>query len=100
MHKPDKEFLHIIDSTPLVSIDLIVKNRNSQVFLGKRNNRPAQHFWFVPGGRIRRNETLDQADEIVIDDQHPSTQWMNIDELLASPEVHENTKAYFRQVFH
>lgn len=58
---PDDEFLNIIDKTPLVSIDLIIENPEGKILLGKRNNRPAQDYWFVPGGRIRKNETLSQA---------------------------------------
>ena len=56
-----KAFLMVIDSTPLVSIDLILRNSSGQALLGLRNNSPAQGFWFVPGGRIRKNETLVQA---------------------------------------
>ena len=59
----DKDFLNIIAVTPLVSIDLIVKNRTGNVFLGKRVNRPAKGYWFVPGGRIRKNEHLHEAME-------------------------------------
>ena len=40
---------------------MIVKNHQGQVLLGKRNNPPAQHYWFVPGGRIRKNETFIEA---------------------------------------
>jgi colanic acid biosynthesis protein WcaH len=54
-------FLKIIDATPLISIDLIVRNLQSDVLLGKRRNRPAQGFWFVPGGRIRKNERIAEA---------------------------------------
>ena len=57
----DKKFLEIIDSTPLVSIDLILEDREGKVLLGKRVNRPAQGYWFVPGGRIRKNEKLADA---------------------------------------
>lgn len=57
----DKKFLTIIDSTPLVSIDLIIENTDGNYLLGKRVNRPAQGFWFVPGGRIKKNETLADA---------------------------------------
>ena len=57
----DADFLNIIDKAPLVSIDLIIENPQGKILLGKRNNKPAQGFWFVPGGRIRKNETLDQA---------------------------------------
>lgn len=55
------EFLNVIDKAPLVSIDIILKDETGRVLLGYRNNRPAQGFWFVPGGRIRKNETLEQA---------------------------------------
>ena len=57
----DKQFLHIIDNTPLVSIDLIIEDIQGKVLLGKRTNRPAQGYWFVPGGRIRKNETIADA---------------------------------------
>lgn len=57
----DKQLLYIIDSTPLVSIDLILMNKNEEVLLGKRVNRPAQGYWFVPGGRIKKNEKISDA---------------------------------------
>jgi len=54
-------FSSIIKNTPLISIDLIVKNEEDKVLLGKRVNEPACGFWFVPGGRIFKNETLASA---------------------------------------
>jgi colanic acid biosynthesis protein WcaH len=51
----------VISSTPLIAIDLIVKSPGEQFLLGKRLNKPAQGFWFVPGGRIRKNETIEKA---------------------------------------
>ncbi|WP_306671513.1 hypothetical protein [Endozoicomonas sp. ONNA2] len=51
-------FKTVVASTPLVAIDLIV--RNSQE-LGLRNNRPAQVYWFVTGGRILKNEWFENA---------------------------------------
>lgn len=43
---------------PLVSIDLMIKNAQDQMLWGRRNNRPAQGYWFVPSGRICKNEGL------------------------------------------
>ena len=57
----DNEFLDIIDSTPLVSIDLIIEDSVGDILLGKRVNRPAKDYWFVPGGRIRKNEKIADA---------------------------------------
>ena len=146
----NKQFLTIIDATPLVSIDLILEDQQGNILLGKRRNRPAQGYWFVPGGRIRKNEkladaikrisltelgteiTLDDGQllgafdhiyddnfsgveginthyvvlaytiklkddfSIVTDDQHSEMKWWQLDALLDSPDVHDNTKSYFR----
>ena len=147
----NRRFLEVIAATPLVSIDLIVRNPQDQVLLGKRLNRPAQNFWFVPGGRIRKNERVSEAFARIFraelsvdfpfarsrllgaydhmyennflgeaginthyvvlgfecrldpakvairpDAQHESLEWWEVPALLASPGVHENTKAYFR----
>ena len=54
-------FRNVVASTPLISIDLIVENLRGQILLGQRLNRPAQGYWFVPGGRIQKNETLNNA---------------------------------------
>lgn len=51
-------FTTVIDSTPLISIDLVVVNEHEKVLLGFRTNKPAKGFWFVPGGRIQKNESL------------------------------------------
>ncbi len=58
---PDQEFLRIVDATPLVSIDLVLRNVRGEVLLGRRLNRPAKDSWFVPGGRIRKNERVKEA---------------------------------------
>ena len=57
----DATFRTVVAAMPLVSIDLVVENAAGEILLGERRNRPAQGFWFVPGGRIRKNETLDAA---------------------------------------
>jgi colanic acid biosynthesis protein WcaH len=61
MNSLKTQFLNIIDATPLVSVDLVIENKNREVLLGKRVNRPAKGYWFVPGGRIRKNEKVRQA---------------------------------------
>ena len=54
-------FNMVVASTPLVAIDLVVRNSRGDALLGLRVNRPAYGFWFVPGGRIQKNESLDSA---------------------------------------
>lgn len=151
MYLNDNDFRTVIQSTPLVSIDLIIKNSKDEILLGERVNRPAQNFWFVPGGRILKMESIHDAfqrltlvelgQQFSIDDakllgpydhfysdcvfgpdvsthyvaiayellvgnsfdqlsslpknQHGNYRWSGIIDLLANPNVHVNTKAYF-----
>jgi len=53
-------FKTVINSTPLISIDLLVKKDN-KILLGKRINKPAQGYFFSIGGRVYKNETIDSA---------------------------------------
>ena len=58
---PKNTYLTVIKNTQLISIDLIVKNKENKYLLGLRNNKPAKNFWFVPGGRIRKLEDFADA---------------------------------------
>lgn len=61
MQLSNADFQYIVHRTPLVAIDLIVHDGAGRMLLGHRRNPPAQGHWFVPGGRIRKGETLDAA---------------------------------------
>ncbi|TBU88136.1 GDP-mannose mannosyl hydrolase [Phytopseudomonas dryadis] len=69
MFLPADTFQSVVASTPLVSIDLLVRNAQGELLLGERRNRPAQGSWFAPGGRILKNETLDAAFERLTSDE-------------------------------
>ena len=56
----DQIFKTVVDSTPLISIDILIKKDN-KILLGKRVNKPAQGYFFSIGGRINKNETIDNA---------------------------------------
>lgn len=141
----DQTFKTVISSTPLISIDLLVKKDN-KILLGKRINKPAQGYFFSTGGRVYKNETIDNAmiriaknelnielkliprfigvfehfyDDSIYQDvsthyvnlayeieieetlnlpteQHNDYQWLAIDELLKSKQVHKYVKDYFK----
>lgn len=61
MYLDNATFLTVIDLVPLFAMDLVVMNEHDEILLGKRLNRPAKNFWFVPGGRVYKNESLKQA---------------------------------------
>ena len=60
-HLDAASFLNVVAVTPLISIDLVIVRGGTEVLLGLRTNRPAQGSWFVPGGRIVKNERVQQA---------------------------------------
>lgn len=57
----DEVFKIIIENTPLFSIDVIVINDKGEILTGLRKNPPAKDYWFLPGGRVRKGETLNDA---------------------------------------
>jgi colanic acid biosynthesis protein WcaH len=148
MFLSQEDFATVVRSTPLVSVDLIVENERGEFLLGKRTNRPAQGFWFVPGGRVQKDEQFEsaferltlaelglrlpmsagqfygvwqhfyddnfsgtdfsthyvvlgfrlkvnQADLRLPDSQHDDYRWLEQAALLASDNVHDNSRAYF-----
>lgn len=57
----DEDFLTVVRSTPLISLDFVVENEQGEFLVGKRVNRPAKDYWFVPGGRVLKDESLERA---------------------------------------
>jgi colanic acid biosynthesis protein WcaH len=57
----DNEFSCVVRCAPLPSIDLIIRDSDRRVLVGLRTNEPAKNYYFVPGGVIRKNETIEVA---------------------------------------
>ena len=55
---PFETFELVVESTPLVSLDFVVRGPDGRILLGLRNNCPAKGYWFVPGGRIWKGELV------------------------------------------
>ena len=85
---PRHQFLEVVARAPLVSIDLIVRDAAGSILLGLRRNAPARGYWFVPGGCIRKNETLDAAfarisrDELGVDAKRAAARLLGVFEHL------------------
>ena len=58
---PDGDFLQLIRMAPLVAMDVVLKDASGQVLLVERKDEPARGCYFVPGGRIRKNEKIAAA---------------------------------------
>ena len=51
----------IVDNMPIPAKDLLIYNEDNGLLMGKRRNKPAQNFYFVPGGRVFKNESKEDA---------------------------------------
>ncbi len=56
-----EDYAHYRDTMPVVSVDMIIFNSEGKALLGKRLNEPARGTWFVPGGRLWKDESLGDA---------------------------------------
>lgn len=56
----NKDFKNVIEKTILFAFDFIVLYQK-KILLLKRNNSPAKNYWFVPGGRVYKNEKMNFA---------------------------------------
>ncbi len=58
---PKESYKMILDNMPIVCIDSVVVNADGEYLLVKRNNHPLKGEYWLPGGRLMKNETLREA---------------------------------------
>ncbi|MGA2223293.1 MAG: NUDIX domain-containing protein [Syntrophobacteraceae bacterium] len=62
---PDSVFYYISRTTPLVNVDLLIKDENGRTLLSWRDDQYAGTGWHVPGGIVRFKERLETRVEKV-----------------------------------
>ena len=86
---PPETFNLVVQSTSLVAIDFVVRTPDGKNLLAKRNNRCAQSSWFVPKGRILKDESVKLTFKKLL-----------IDELGLRPEVAKASSVGLYQYFY
>ena len=56
---PEEIFLFISRTTPLVNVDLLIKDENNRTLLSWRDDQYSGKGWHVPGGVVRFKEKLE-----------------------------------------
>jgi ADP-ribose pyrophosphatase YjhB (NUDIX family) len=59
MGLPDDVFFYVSRVTPLVNVDLLIKDEDGRTLLSWRDDQYAGKGWHVPGGIVRFKETLE-----------------------------------------
>ena len=57
---PLEIYKQILDHVPLVCVDLVIV-KNNKTFLIKRKNKPSKDVFWVQGGRLNKNESIEQC---------------------------------------
>lgn len=57
---PEELFLFATEITPMVNVDLLVKDKDNRILLSWRKDEFYDEGWHVPGGIIRLKETFDE----------------------------------------
>jgi colanic acid biosynthesis protein WcaH len=55
-----KTYKKILDLMPIICVDLVLYHKG-KILLAKRVNEPAKGMWWIPGGRVLKNERLTDA---------------------------------------
>ena len=58
---PRNRYIYIIESVPVLCVDLVLVNRSGKYLLIKRCNEPLKGEWWVVGGRVHKGETIEEA---------------------------------------
>lgn len=58
---PAEEYQRILETVPILCVDGVIVNHEGKYLLVKRANAPLQDQWWVPGGRVLKGETLEEA---------------------------------------
>ena len=58
---PAEQYKRILEVMPLLCVDVVIRNARGEYLLVKRVNEPLKGRWWVVGGRVHKNETLEQA---------------------------------------
>jgi colanic acid biosynthesis protein WcaH len=95
----EKAFKTVVDLMPLISIDIILM-KNNKILLGRRNNKPAQGYFFTTGGRVKKNETLNSAlDRIAKDELNVvlklKPKFLGIFEHFYNDSIYENVSTHY-----
>ena len=56
-----EQYQQVLERVPVLCVDGVIINGQGRFLLVKRRNAPRQDQWWVPGGRVLKGETLEEA---------------------------------------
>lgn len=98
----DKDlYVKILDSVPIATVDIVILNKKKdKVLLFKRSNNPLKGVYYTPGGRINKNEPINNAvvrkmkEELDLDLNLNNLKYLGIIEEFFEKSSFENIKVH------
>ena len=97
----DSLYKQILQNTTIITVDIVLLNKDkTQVLLFKRNNKPLKGEYYLPGGRIHKNEKLIDAairksqEEFNLDLTENELQFGGFTEEFYDETIYENTNLH------
>lgn len=82
-------YYQILHNMPIICVDAVIVNKEGKILFLKRDNEPAKNEWWFPGGRLLKNERLEDA--ILRKVKEETNIDANIDKFLGTTETIFNT---------
>jgi len=89
---PEEIFLYISRTTPLVNVDLLIKDQRGRTLLSWRDDKYCGRGWHLPGGIVRFKETLESRIKKVAELEIGSPLAFEPAPLAVNQMIHNKTK--------
>jgi colanic acid biosynthesis protein WcaH len=98
---PEEIFRFVSRMTPIVNVDLLIKDEDNRTLLAWRDDELSGTGWHVPGGILRYKERLEARVELVIEEEIKAV--VKFDPLpIAIHQIHsvQNTRGHFISILY
>ena len=89
---PDDVFYYISRVTPLVNVDLLIKDEHGRTLLSWRDDPYAGRGWHIPGGIVRFKETLETRVKKVAETEIGTAVDFDPNPIAINQIIHDKTK--------
>lgn len=98
----DEVFYFISRTTPLVNVDLLIKDKNGRTLLAWRDDQHAGQGWHIPGGIVRFKETLEERINKVAETELGTTVRFDPEPVVLNQLIHKkhDTRGHFISILY
>jgi len=99
---PDEIFYYISQTTPMVNVDLLIKDENKRTLLAWRDDKYSGMGWHIPGGIVRFKERLETRIKKVAESEIGTTVEFDPTPIALNQLIHDDreTRGHFISILY